>query len=111
MKHDQLTFGNSLNVLGQLLGKTAIEYLFRFFIPKAPDHEPILTQKDNIVKGYYSGFGPIGNEFSKLRYSNRKLARNASMSLIGGATEGDSNSFDGGETEFTGEEHRVSGAP
>jgi hypothetical protein len=33
------------------------------------------------------------------------------MSLIGGTTKGDSNSFDGGETEFTGEERRLDGAP
>jgi hypothetical protein len=33
------------------------------------------------------------------------------MSLIGGTTKGDSNSFDNGETEFTGEERRLFGAP
>jgi hypothetical protein len=32
------------------------------------------------------------------------------MSLIGGTTKGDSNSLDGEETEFTGEERRLDGA-
>jgi hypothetical protein len=32
------------------------------------------------------------------------------MSLIGGTTKGDSNSFDGGETGITGEERRSDGA-
>ena len=32
------------------------------------------------------------------------------MSLIGGRTKGDSNSLDGGETGFTGEERRSDGA-
>jgi len=32
------------------------------------------------------------------------------MSLIGGTTKGDSNSFDDWETAFTGEERRLSGA-
>ena len=32
------------------------------------------------------------------------------MSLIGGTTKGDSNSIDGGETGFTGEERRSNGA-
>ena len=32
------------------------------------------------------------------------------MSLIGGTTKGDSNSLDGEETEFTGEERRSNGA-
>jgi len=32
------------------------------------------------------------------------------MSLIGGTTKGDSNSFDGEESEFTGEERRLDGA-
>ena len=32
------------------------------------------------------------------------------MSLIGDTPKGDSNSFDGGEIEFTGEERRLDGA-
>ena len=32
------------------------------------------------------------------------------MSLIGGTTKGDSNSFDSGEAGFTGEERRLDGA-
>jgi hypothetical protein len=32
------------------------------------------------------------------------------MSLIGGTTKGDSNSFEGRRTEFTGEERRLDGA-
>jgi hypothetical protein len=32
------------------------------------------------------------------------------VSLIGGTTKGDSNSFSSEETEFTGEERRLSGA-
>ena len=44
------------------------------------------------------------------RCSKRKPARNIVASVIGGPTKRDSNSFDCGETESTGEERRLSGA-
>jgi hypothetical protein len=48
--------------------------------------------------------GTVGNPSKKFRFSKRYLARNVSMSLIGSTTKGDSNSLDGEEAEFTGEE-------
>jgi hypothetical protein len=53
VQHDQFSLWNSLNVLGKGLGKTTVEYLFRFFVLKAPDHIVNITLSDNIVNGYY----------------------------------------------------------
>ena len=53
----------------------------------------------------------IGRSANLSRCSKRKSAKNAAALVIGGTTKGDSNSFDGGETESTGEERRFDGAP
>ena len=51
-----------------------------------------------------------GRSANLSRCSNRKPARNAVESVIGGPTKGDSNSFDGGETVSAREERRIDGA-
>jgi anthranilate/para-aminobenzoate synthase component I len=52
----------------------------------------------------------LGSSARRFRFSKRNPARNVSTSLIGGTTKGDSNSFDGEESDFTGEERRSDGA-
>jgi len=70
----------------------------------------MVTLEDSIVNGYYLNLRSIDNSSSTFRFSKRNPARNVSTSLIGGTTKGDSNSFEGGKTEFTGEERRSNGA-
>ena len=50
----------------------------------------------------------LGSFARRFRFSKRNPARNVSMSLIGGTTKGDSNSFEAG---FEAEERRFCGAP
>jgi hypothetical protein len=54
--------------------------------------------------------GTVGSPSKRSRFSKRYPAGNVSMSLIVGTTKGDSNSLDGEETAFTGEERRLDGA-
>jgi hypothetical protein len=42
----------------------------------------------------------------KITFSKRNPAKNVSTSFIGGVTKGNSDSSDGEDTEFTGEERR-----
>jgi hypothetical protein len=60
-----------------------------------------LQYKDNYI------FTLMESSARRFRFSKRNPARNVSMSLIGGTTKGDSNSFDGGETGITGEEREA----
>jgi len=53
MDHNQFSFGTPLNVLRQFAGKTSIKYSLRLFAVECLNHRNTLTQKDNIVKGYY----------------------------------------------------------
>ena len=53
MEKDRLPFGNVLDIVGQFLRKTVVEYFFRLFIPEPLDHKQIITVRDIIVKGYW----------------------------------------------------------
>jgi len=53
MEHNQLTFGNSLNVLGHFSRELAVEQLLNLFILEAPNHNLMISLKDTVFNGYY----------------------------------------------------------
>ncbi len=52
MEKDQFSLSDSLDVVRQFLGETAVEYFFGLLISETLDHGVIITEKDIIVKGY-----------------------------------------------------------
>ena len=48
MEHDQFTFSNTLDIMGELPGETAVENLLRLFVPESLDHT-----RDNNRSRYY----------------------------------------------------------
>jgi hypothetical protein len=78
VQHDQLAFGNPLDVWRQLPGETSIEDFFSLAVSERLDHARIITDLDNIFKGYALIFcvciGPSPSYTTRLASSSRWIS-------------------------------------